>query len=85
LEFELWTDIKVNILPIARPQLSPIELIWNWTKVYVKSNKHDFSKRSVEKSIKKEKKELQSLVENGGGRHAKDLISLHWGTKKLMR
>jgi transposase len=69
------------MLPIAHPQLNPVELIWNWIKVYVKSNNHDFSMRSVEKLTKK-KKELQSLNENGGGRRAKGLISLHWGTKR---
>ena len=37
------TDIIVNILPIAHPQLNPIELIWNWIKTYVKTHNHDFS------------------------------------------
>jgi len=45
------TDIRINILPIAHPQLNLIEQIWNWTKDYVKSNNHDISMRSVEKLI----------------------------------
>jgi hypothetical protein len=47
------TDIRINTLPVVHPQLNPIELIWNWTKVYVKSNNHEFSIRTVEKLTKK--------------------------------
>jgi hypothetical protein len=42
------TDIRINILQVAHPQLNPVELIWNWIKVYYKSNNHDFSMPTVE-------------------------------------
>jgi transposase len=52
------TDIRINILPVAHPQLNPVELIWNWIKVYVKSNNHDYSMRTLEKLTKTRVAEL---------------------------
>ena len=36
------TDIVVNILPVAHPQLNPIELVWSWIKSHVASANHEF-------------------------------------------
>ena len=41
------TDIRLNILPIAHPQLNPIELVWNWVETHVGTNNHDFSMSSI--------------------------------------
>ena len=40
------TDIRVNVLPIAHPQLNPIELVWSWLKTWVKkrNKKADMNK-----------------------------------------
>ena len=43
------TDIKVNILPIAHPQLNPIEMLWGWIKRDVAANNHDFSMVTIER------------------------------------
>ena len=36
------TDIRLNVLPIAHPELNPIEMVWCWLKTWVASNNHDF-------------------------------------------
>lgn len=37
------TDIRVNYLPVAHPQLNPIEMMWNWLKSYVRRENKNFS------------------------------------------
>lgn len=41
------TDIKVLFLPVAHPQLNPIEMMWSWLKEHVKKNNHDFKMSTV--------------------------------------
>jgi hypothetical protein len=43
------TDIVVNLLPVAHPQLNPIEMLWNWIKTYVKTNNHEFSMPAIKR------------------------------------
>ena len=38
-ENHLNTDIQVNILSVAHPQLNPIEMLWNWLKTDVVKKK----------------------------------------------
>ena len=38
---EHGTDIKINLLPIATPELNPIELIWSNMKKFVADSNHD--------------------------------------------
>ena len=45
----LNTDIVVNLLPVAHPQLNPIEMLWNWIKTYVKTNNHEFSMPAIKR------------------------------------
>ena len=55
---EKGTDIQVNVLPIAHPQLNPIEMVWCWLKSYVKSNNHDFSMPTIERLAKERVNQL---------------------------
>ena len=41
------SDIKLNILPVAHPQLNAIEQIWGWLKAYVAKNNHDFKMKTI--------------------------------------
>ena len=41
------TDIRFLILPIAIPQLNPIEMVWSWIKNYVGSHNHDFKMGTI--------------------------------------
>lgn len=36
-------DIRVNYLPVAHPQLNPIEMLWNWLKTDVAAKNKTFS------------------------------------------
>ncbi len=54
------TDIKVNFLPIAHPQLNPIELIWSQIKSYVKDNNHDFNMKTIEMLTRQKQAMLNS-------------------------
>jgi len=40
---EHGTDIRLNTLPVAHPQLNPIEMVWSWIKTHVATNNHDYS------------------------------------------
>lgn len=41
------TDLRINLLPVAHPQLNPIELMWSWLKGYVARNNHDFDMAAI--------------------------------------
>ena len=41
------TDIKILLLPIAHPQLNPIELVWSWVKTEVGKKNTDFKMSTV--------------------------------------
>jgi hypothetical protein len=45
------TDIQINILPIAHPELNPIEIIWCWLKTWVASNNHQFTMSSIHELV----------------------------------
>ena len=41
------TDIKILLLPIAHPQLNPIELVWSWVKTEVAKRNKDFKMKTL--------------------------------------
>lgn len=64
------TDIKINILPIAHPQLNPIELIWNWIKRYVAGENHDFNMETIRTLAKRRASELDSTYWDKSYQHS---------------
>jgi hypothetical protein len=52
------SDIVVNLLPVAHPQLNPIEMIWNWIKTYVKENNPAFSMPAIKALAEQRVQEL---------------------------
>ncbi len=54
-------DIKVLYLPVAHPQLNPIELMWNWLKSYVARNNHSFSMIDIERLTRQRLAELGAV------------------------
>jgi len=55
---EHGTDIRVNFLPIAHPQLNPIELMWNQIKTYVKKHNHDFKMQTIHELTRSKQQSL---------------------------
>lgn len=52
------TDIRVNYLPVAHPQLNPIEMLWNWLKSYVATNNKTFSIADIRRLAAERQHEL---------------------------
>jgi transposase len=58
------TDIKILLLPIAHPQLNPIEMVWSWVKVEVGKRNKSFTMTSVKNETIKRVGEINATQWN---------------------
>ncbi len=72
------SDIKINILPIAHPQLNPIELLWGWTKRYVCANNTDFKMTTIETLVRERIAQLDHTYWQKAFDHAHKFAEEYW-------
>jgi len=72
------TDIKVNVLPIAHPQLNPIELIWHQIKQYVSDNNHEYTMEGIRAHAVAAKAKIGATAWEKAYRHMRKFAETSW-------
>ena len=72
------TDVRVLVLPVAHPQLNPIELVWSDVKRYVRSNNFDCDMKKIRALAEARMKEQGELLWEANFKHMMSYARKQW-------